>query len=357
MRRPTWFEEREEATLRRFLLAPITGLSWLYAAAAWLHRTLHARGFLRRRRVSCRVVSVGNLSVGGTGKTPAVAWLARALRRRGHKVVLASRGYRRRGHEPVLVVSDGRYVQASAEQAGDEPLLLAAHAPGVPVLVGPDRAVVALRGIAAFAAEVVILDDGFQHHRLARDVEIVCFDGRAGLGNGHVLPRGPLREPIGALARADAILVVDGPLPDEDATRIGAHAPGVAWFAARRRPLGLRPLEGGALAPLDALRDARVGMLAGIARPTSLRRTLQALGAVVVTERIFPDHHRYRARDLAGLAAVAPRWVTTEKDAVKILPEWLPEGTDLRVLVMELAPEEPQQLLDWLEERLRAARR
>ncbi len=355
--RPGWFDVREESVARRIVLAPLDVLSWLYAGVAWIHRQLWARGLRRPRRLACRVVSVGNLTVGGTGKTPAAAWLARELRRRGHKVVLASRGYGRRDREPVRVVSDGRHVQARGDQAGDEPLLLAAHAPGVPVLVARDRGVAALRGIAAFGAETVVLDDGFQHHRLAHDVEIVCFDGAGGLGNGRVLPRGPLREPIGALRHAHAVLVVDGPLQPEDATRVGAHAPSARWFSARREARGVRPLAGGALEPPETLRGRELGLLAGIARPESFRRSLEVLGAKPVAERCFRDHHRYRRYDLEGLASQAPLWITTEKDAVKILPEWLPEGTDLRVLVMELAPEEPQQLLDWLEERLRAARR
>jgi tetraacyldisaccharide 4'-kinase len=326
--------------------------AWLYGACAWLARAARERGLRPARRLPLAVVSVGNLLVGGTGKTPFAAWLASGLARRGHKVVLASRGYGRRGREPVCVVSDGRFVRADVDRAGDEPLWLAAHAPGVPVLVGRDRAVVGLRALSGFGADLLLLDDGFQHHRLARDLDFVCFDGSFGLGNGRLLPRGPLREPLAALRRADALAVVDGPLPEADAARIEAAAPGARWLALRRRPASLRPLAGGAAAPPESLAGAAVGLLSGVARPRGVRASLERLGARVVAERLFPDHHRYRRSDLAGLASEAPLWVTTEKDALKIPPGWA-AGADLRVLAQALEVEEGPALLDWVEQRLR----
>jgi tetraacyldisaccharide 4'-kinase len=352
---PPWLEARDESRLRRVLLAPLLPAEALYALGATLARRARGRRFRTPRRLSCRVVSVGNLTLGGSGKTPAAAWIAARLRETGHPVALASRGWGRRDREPVRVVSDGRFVRATVEAAGDEALLLAAHAPGVPVLVGRDRGLVGLRAISAFGAEVLVLDDGFQHHRLARDVEIVCFDG-AGLGNGHVFPRGPLREPIGALAGADAVLVVDGPLTHADEAAIRRAAPRAAWFGARRRPVSLRPLGGGAAVAPSALAGQSIGLLAGIARPAAFRRTLESLGARVVAERRFPDHHRYRERDLAGLVDDAKRWVTTEKDAAKILPRFAGDA-DVRVLGIELEPDDPRALLDWLERALRTKRR
>ena len=196
-------------------------------------------------------------------------------------------------------------MRATVEQAGDEPFVLAAHAPGVPVLVGRDRALVGQRALSAHGAEILVLDDGFQHHRLARDLDVVVCDGAQGFGNRWVLPRGPLREPLSALRFAAAVGVVDGPLSEADEAAIARFAPGARRFAARRRPLGLRPLQGGPLEPPESLAGARVGLLAAIARPASLRRTLEALGAEVVAERSFRDHHRYRPRDLAGLARQA----------------------------------------------------
>lgn len=350
--RAAWLERRADTPAQRGILAPLVPVAWLYGALALLAREASERGLRPRRRLPLHVVSVGNLLVGGTGKTPFAAWLAQGLQRRGRKVVLASRGYGRRGREPVRVVSDGRFLRASAESAGDEPLWLAGHAAGVPVLVGRDRGVVGLRALSGFGAEVLVLDDGFQHHRLARDVDFVCFDGAFGLGNGWLLPRGPLREPLRALSRAHALAVVDGPLPPEDEARIRAAAPSAVHFAMRRRPSALRPLAGGAAASPEVLRGAVVGLLTGVARPQAVRRTLEALGARLVAERIFEDHHPYTSRDLAGLVDEAPLWITTEKDAVKLLPAWAGRA-DLRVLAQELEVEAADPLLDWLEARLR----
>ena len=350
--RAAWLGVRESSWASSLALAPLLPLSWIYAGGAALHRGLYERGLLARRQLAGHVVCVGNLVVGGTAKTPLAAWLASGLHRRGRKVALASRGYGRAGREPVTVVSDGRFVRERAESAGDEPMLLAARAAGVPVLVGRERGVGGLRALSAFGADVLVLDDGFQHHRLHRDLDIVCFDGRLGLGNRHLLPRGPLREPLRALRHADAIAVVDGPLPPSDAARIEKRAPAARRIEIRRRPGPLRPLAGGAAEPAEALRDLEVGLLSGLSNPASFRASVQSLGARVVAERCFPDHHGYRKQDLAGLYEQAPRWVTTEKDAVKITPSWIGRA-ELRVLGLQLAVEDPQGVLDWVESRLR----
>jgi len=352
MRLP-WLETREQTPAQAAALLPLALASGLVRAGAQLHRALHRANRLATQRLPCRVISVGNLGVGGSGKTPLAAALAAGLHRRGHKVVIASRGYARQGREAIVTVSDGRFVRATVEQAGDEAFVLAAHAPGVPVLVGRDRALVGLRALSAFGSEVLVLDDGFQHHRLARDLDLVVCDGGFGFGNRWVLPRGPLREPLSALRFADAIGVVDGPLPAADEAAIARYAPRARRFAARRRPLGLRPLAGGALSAPEQLAGARVGMLSALAQPRSLRRTLEALGAQVVAERSFRDHHRYRPRDLAGLAREAEHWITTEKDAVK-LPAAGSPGARLSVLVIELELEAEKEWFDWLETRLRA---
>jgi tetraacyldisaccharide 4'-kinase len=351
--RAAWPDSRETGWVRWLALSPLALIAAFWSLGARLHRALYRTGVLPRTRLPCRVVSVGNLSAGGTGKTPTAAWLALRLQRRGNRVVLASRGYRRRGRAAVVTVSDGRFVRATVEQAGDEAFVLAAHAPGVPVLVGSDRALAGQRALSAHGAEVLILDDGFQHHRLARDLDLIVCDGAQGFGNRWVHPRGPLREPLSALRLAAAIGVVDGPLSEADEACLERHAPAARRFVARRRPIGLRALQGGRLEPPASLSGARVGLLAAIARPDSLRRTLADLGAEVVAERVFRDHHRFSARDLAGLAGQAELWVTTEKDAVKLLPAWAGEARVV-VLVIELEVEEPEALLDWIEARLRS---
>ena len=193
--RASWLESREQSPAQAAALLPLALAAGCVAAGARLHRALYRAGVLSATRLPCRVISVGNLGVGGSGKTPTAAWLAASLQRRGHKVVLASRGYGRQGREPIVTVSDGRFIHASVEQAGDEPFVLAAHAPGVPVLVGRDRALVGLRALSAYGAEILVLDDGFQHHRLARDLDVVVCDGGAGF-------RKSLAAAAGSAARA-----------------------------------------------------------------------------------------------------------------------------------------------------------
>jgi len=344
---------RAEPLWLRLLLLPLVPAAWLYAAGAWLHRAVWRRGLRRPRRVGgLEVISVGNLVVGGSAKTPAAAWIARGLRERGRRSALASRGYGRRSREPVTVVSDGQHVRGGSAEGGDEPLLLAGLAPGVPVLVGRDRGRVALHAAGVFGAEVLVLDDGFQHHRLARDVDVVLVDGASGFGNGFTLPRGPLREPLSALRHAAAIGVVDGPLAESDDAILRRFAPAAFRFAASRRPCGVRGLGGGPWSPPRGLESLRVGLLSGIARPASLRRSLEALGARVVAERAFPDHHRYRPRDVRDLARETPIWITTQKDALKIPASWVGDA-DVRVLAIALAVDDPKRVLDWLEARLR----
>jgi tetraacyldisaccharide 4'-kinase len=352
MRRPGWFDEDPEGLARRLALLPLDLLALGYGMGAYAHRAVYRRGLLQPVQLSCRVVSVGNLVVGGSGKTPMAAWLAKALHRRGHRVVLASRGYARRGRERVQVVSDGRFVSSSAEAAGDEPLLLAAHAPGVPVLVGPDRGVVGMRAVSAFGAQILVLDDGFHHHRLARDLDLLCVDGSGGLGNRRVLPRGPLREFPSALRLADALAVIDGPLREADEALLERFAPAARRFEAERRPVGVRRLSGGDWESARSLADLEVGLLSGIARPDSFRRTVESLGARVIGERRYRDHHRYRERDLRSLEEQAPVWLTTEKDAVKILPSWA-GSADLRVVSIEMVVNDADHLCDWLGDRLR----
>ncbi|MCP3983952.1 MAG: tetraacyldisaccharide 4'-kinase [bacterium] len=325
----------------------------LYGVAARLHRLAYDRGWSSRRQLACKVVSVGNLVSGGAGKTPTAAWVAAALRARGHRVVLASRGYGGSGHDAVRVVSDGRYVRGRSEVVGDEAMLLAALAPGVPVIVGARRDLVGQRAVAAFDAHVLVLDDGFQHHRLVRDVDLVTVHGSAGFGNRHLLPRGPLRERPETLCRADAIGIVDGPLGDADAAFLDEKAPLVRRFEVERVATQTRPLGGGAHAPVEALVGRPVGLLCGIARPASFRETVEGLGACVVAERNFADHHVYQASDLRGLEAEAAVWLTTEKDAGKLLPRWI-RGVELLVLSQETRVRDAEAFLDWLEDRLRA---
>jgi tetraacyldisaccharide 4'-kinase len=337
---------------------PVDWMAAGYGLGARFHRALYEGHWVARRRLSCRVVSVGSLVAGGAGKTPFAAWLASQLRQRGNRVVLATRGFGRRNRQDVHALSDGHRLTGDIVGMGDEPLILAAHAARVPVLVGRDRGLVGLRAISAFGAEILVLDDGFQHHRLARDLDIVTLDGHFGLGNGRVLPSGPLREPVRALARAHAVGILDGPLSPRDEQLLEGNSISPFRFRIRRRPSRVRPIagsgapDGGRGEPPAWLAGARVGMLAALGQPDAFERTLEALGATVIARRTFRDHHRYRARDLRDLEREAALWVTSEKDAVKILPAWA-RRIDLRVLTLELDVDDGKGLVDWVEQKLR----
>lgn len=328
---PDFLWRVDEPPARRALLAPLALAELGYAAGARLHRWLYDAGLRTSARLDARVVSIGNLAVGGSAKTPLAAFLARELRARGRRVALLSRGVGGRKSRELNVVSDGERLLAAPIDVGDEPCLLAASAPGVPVLAGVNRTALGLRAISAFGAELLLLDDGFSHHPLARDLDLVCLDARLGLGNGHVLPRGPLREPVSALARAHALVftrAAPGDPPPPGAARLPA---GLPQFRVALEKLGLRPVEGSERAPLERLRGARVGLLAAIARPDRLAHDLEALGAEICARRVFADHHGYARADVADLDPEL-LWITTAKDAIKIPPSWVQPG---RLAVLE----------------------
>ena len=304
---------------RRAMLAPLEVASWAYGAGVRLRGALYDTGVLRGERVEgLRVISVGNLNVGGTGKTPAVLYLAELLVREGRRVGILTRGYGRGTKAPVTFMGGERL--PSVEEAGDEPLLLARRCPGMRVLVGADRRALARRARDEFGLEVVLLDDGFQHRRLARDEDVVVVDEAVGFGNGRMLPRGPLREPLSGLRRA-TLLWVRTAVGTEDGRRISTGAPQVRT---RYRPTAWVD-PGGGLHPPDALEGQPVLALAGLARPGGFLRTLGELGADIRGTALFADHHPFHARELHEVrtraASLGARVVTTEKDLVR-----LPEG-------------------------------
>lgn len=295
MKRP----ELEAAATRRWYGHRPAGylrpLAFLYGLIVAARRAAYRSGLLRSHRLGVPVIVVGNLTVGGTGKTPVVAWLARQLRAAGHRPGIVSRGYGgRAGRGPQLVSTTD-----AAELVGDEPLLLAREA-GVPVCVGSDR-VAAARRLLAEGVDLIIADDGLQHLRLARDLEIVVLDGGRRLGNGALLPAGPLREPARRLAEVDFVLVNgEGAGPGETAFRLEAGD-------------ALR-LDGGESRPVKAFAGQRVRVVAGIGNPGRFLRDLAARG--IDAEPVpVADHGRV---DLAALLAADPGPILmTSKDAVK----------------------------------------
>jgi len=310
---------------------PVNPSPWLaplgaaYGAAGRLRVGLYRRGFLARHRLRGPVISVGNLSVGGSGKTPVVALVAALLVEGGRPVAVLSRGYGGTFSGDALVVSDGSTLLASAREAGDEPVMLARQLPGAVVAVGRRRDVVGRVVEERFGPRVHLLDDGFQHLRLQRDLDLLCAS--AADFADRPLPAGRLREWPSAAARADAVLLTG------DAASAPPGWPAERVFTVRRRVVGFFDRAGAACPPPEC-----PWLLSGIARPERLEQDVEAQGAGrlgVLGASTFPDHHWFSAGDLDGVAraahlAGADSIVTTAKDLERLPPAWEPEP--LRVL-------------------------
>jgi tetraacyldisaccharide 4'-kinase len=303
---------------------PVTlPLSWLYGAGVAIRNRRYDRDPDAAGRLDAPVVSVGNLTVGGSGKTPLVAAVARELLGRGLRVAVLSRGYRRRSQSPFILVSGGEKIHASWRESGDEPLELAQSLPGLAVGVGPDRLSCGRELLQRLGPHVLVLDDGFQHRKLHRDLDIVCFDAGEPESSLRLLPAGRLREPLSSLRRAGA-LVWTRWSPERPSGRlreiVSRAAPELPQIRARNRLVKLARVGGGEdLAP-DALLGEPVGVLLGIARP---ERVLESLPARVVFHAARADHHEWTNEEVQALALEAKSkgakaLLTTGKDAVKM---------------------------------------
>jgi tetraacyldisaccharide 4'-kinase len=343
-------------------LAPVAALRPLGRLWGWLakiRRELYESGVLKSALAPLPVVSVGNLTAGGNGKTPMCAFLARALAGRGLRVAILSRGYGREpsGPDP-LVVSTGSGPLVPARLSGDEPNLLARLTPAV--VVCARRRIDAALEAARLGARLLILDDGFQHLRLHRDLDILMLRSPEPWPGDLVLPAGPLREPSEAHRRAD-VLVALGPPPGPAMIRLAGGRP---LFRAEIRPTALRALGGERRLPPSEPKGAKILAFCGLANPGSFYGTLAGLDLTPAARLTLPDHARYGPRDLARLAAAVERHrpeflITTAKDAVKLhRPEAgtplaaAAKGLPILVLETELVLDRPGELLDLIAERL-----
>ncbi len=304
-----------------------------YGAAVRLRNWTYDCGLRRIRHAGVPVISVGNITAGGTGKTPFTAWLVGLLRASGRRPAILSRGY-------------GADVRTGLD---DENRLLAVLAPGVAVVVDPDRVRGAARAVAEHRADVLVLDDGFQHRRIARDLDIVLLDSLRPFGGRRLLPRGMLREPLDGLRRAGAIVLTRSDQAPPTEMRdlkeaVACHAGRITLALAVHQPVGLSCLSEGRAGArslgLEDLRDGRWAAFCGLGNPQAFRLTLERLGAQVARFSVFPDHHRYRSEELAVLLADAldcdcRAVVTTEKDAVKVLC-LLPGATAIPVVALQV---------------------
>jgi len=297
----------------------------LHALATRARTTAFDRGLKGVRRLPVPCISVGNISVGGTGKTPLVAWIVEECAALGARPAVVSRGYGGTSRGPVRVTPGGDF--AAARRYGDEPALLAARYPHLPVVVGRDRYAAGLFAANAAGATIVVADDAFQHRRLARDLDIVVLDASRGLGNGRQLPAGPLREAPASLGRAGFVVLNRvGAAADLEGLRrlVATLAPRASFAEADLVFAGWRDACNGAPAELPP--GAGVYAFSGIANPGSFRRTLESRGLRIAGWEVFRDHHVYLPgeirrlqRSVAASGAIAA--VTTAKDAVRI-PAW-----------------------------------
>ncbi len=327
--------ERNDRTARATRGA-LSAAAALYGMVVRLRASLYKRGILRRFWPGCLVISVGNITVGGTGKTPVVETFARALTKGGRKVAIVSRGYKARSPNwrwrwrnrtlvaGTKIVHDGQQLLLGAREAGDEPYMLARNLDEVVVIVDSDRVRGSRFAINEFGVDTIILDDGMQHLRLQRQIEVVLIDATCPFGFEHMLPRGLLRESLSGLRRATHIFVTKAKQIDITpiVERIRQYNQTAEIIACFYEPLTLVNVHNGEEMPLTELRAQNVFVVSGIAQPGGFVELVKELGAYVQRVYTFPDHHRFRREEIERIYRRAFSWhadaiVMTEKDAVR----------------------------------------
>ena len=339
---------RRTGIIPSLLIGLLTPLSYIYAVVIKTRGWLYDCGFLKQKRLPCGVISVGNIVVGGTGKTPAVIWIAKYLQNEGFQAGVLLRGYGREDRDSTLIVSNGKQILTSLTESGDEAGMIARKLPGVPVVVGRDRYTAGLQAIQLWGHTegVLILDDGFQRRQLARDLDILTIDSTQSFGTGKLLPAGPLREPKTALKRTDVLLLTR---TDLAAASINFEQFGLEKqvFQTYHQPTRLYQLSTGEECALDLLEGQYLLAVCGIGNPEAFAGTLRQLEPKAVELLAFPDHHPYSLADLNDISTKARNIgvnivVTTEKDSQKLeafaaTTEFsLPESVQFYVLEIEL---------------------
>jgi tetraacyldisaccharide 4'-kinase len=303
----------------------LSAFSILYSGVVQLRSVLYSKRIIPSKRLPCMVISIGNVTLGGTGKTPMTIYTAQLIRRLGYQVVVISRGYKGNAEKTGGIVSNGSQILMTADDAGDEPFMMAQKIDKIPVLVGQDRFKSGMLAIQEFDPQVVILDDGFQHLKLSRDMDLVLLDYRHPFGNNHLFPRGILREPISALLRGDAFILTRSEAPAT--TAFNDHIP-----LTRSRPVFrsfhvyhvYKVMKGKTIKfNQGMLKGCKVYAFAGIARNDDFQRTLEAFECEIKGFLDFPDHHRYSNSDIdrilrSAQAAQADVLITTEKDHARM---------------------------------------
>lgn len=321
---------RDSIGVGKVVLLPLALAGRAYGSLMTARRALYRSGFFHSTYAGVPTVCVGNVTVGGTGKTPLVAEVCRILQELGAHPAVLTRGYRGRLKGRIAAVSDGRHVLLDPATAGDEPVLLAERLRNVPVMAGADRRLSSAEAVRRFGVDVLVMDDGFQHLRLKRDLNIVVVDATRPFGNRHCLPRGTLREPLAALADAHLFVLSRTDLVDAERKvrlkeELAALNPRAPILETVHAPDVMRDPATGELRGTDWLRGRKVIGFAGIGNPEAFFGELSRLGATLVETVPFPDHHPYTIADVARLAkwaglTNAEALVTTEKDGMRLRP-------------------------------------
>lgn len=321
-------------------------LSLFYRLVVGLRNQLYNKNVISSSHLMCPVISVGNITVGGTGKTPCVIMLAKMLQAEGFRPAVISRGYGGSNAGGINLVSDGENIMLGAKAAGDEPILMAQSLPGVPVITGARRKRTGKFAIERFGANVIICDDAFQHRQIARDIDLVLLDYKKPFGNGRLLPAGPLRESVKGLSRAHCLMLTraeeEMKISEEVAKIIrGKNTP---LFYSVHEPQGIAQAKGKSIVSMDNLKGKKLCAFCGIANPDSFKKVLLGAKANILSFNPFPDHYSYTRYDLEELkkqlfSARADYLITTEKDAARLhdYPEFLDTIWILRI-TMKIKP-------------------
>ncbi len=321
------------------LASLLYGVSIIYGAAQRLRAICYRNKLLPSHRLPCKVISVGNIAAGGTGKTPMTIHVAREIKRAGYQVVIISRGYKGGAEKRGGIVSDGRTLYMDPETAGDEPYMIACRLKDIPVVVGKNRFAAGMLAVDKFQPDVIVLDDAFQHLKLKRDIDLVLLDCMCPFGNSYLLPRGSLREPVASLVRSSACILTrcragEAEAPMSSAAGIRMLLPGSPVFRSSYVPYCYAVNRGEQKSSdtvvdffspedIEKIKNRQVFCFSGIARNDDFRHTVKQLGFNITGFLEFSDHHPYKEKDLATILRLAGNsnadlLITTEKDHVRM---------------------------------------
>ncbi|MDI6785361.1 MAG: tetraacyldisaccharide 4'-kinase [bacterium] len=337
-------DEKEKGIFLLLIRAGLKIFSLVYYHLIQLRLLLFKLKILQVKKLNAYVISVGNITLGGTGKTPFVLWLANILKEKGKKVAVLSRGYKGSFRKKIGIVSDGCHILMKAKECGDEPLLLARNLPlGVPVIVGKNRFLSGKYAIDKFGVDTLILDDGFQHLKLFRDLDIVLINSKDPIGNGKVFPQGILREPLASLRRGNILIFTKC---DKEINKSILQRIFRVWGKDKlicksiHKPVSFISLHSKKEFALNMINDRRILALSSIGDPLTFENMLEELGAKKILVTRYPDHYDYKTKDVEKIVAdfenkQTDMIITTEKDAIRLENIWR-EGVDLYYLKIEM---------------------